>query len=104
MRVFVAGGTGAIGIPLVRALVAAGHQVTASTRSAANAPTLKRLGATPAIVDALDAEALTRAVVAARPTHVVHQLTALPKGGAKSARDLEAVSYTHLTLPTILRV
>ena len=29
MRVFVAGGSGTIGVPLVRALVAAGHQVTA---------------------------------------------------------------------------
>jgi nucleoside-diphosphate-sugar epimerase len=76
------------GVPLIRALVAAGHQVTASTRSAANAAMLKGLGATPAIVDALDADALTGAVVAAHPTHVIHQLTALPKGGARSARDL----------------
>lgn len=92
MHVFIAGGTGAIGVPLTRALVAAGHQVTASTRSAANAPILQRLGARPAIVDALDADALRRAVVAARPTHVVHQLTALPKGGPKSVRDLEATN------------
>ncbi len=81
MNVFVAGGSGAIGVPLVRALVAAGHQVTASTRSTANASMLQGLGATPVIVDALDADALTRAVVAAHPTHVVHELTALPKGG-----------------------
>src|SRR6266404_2468247 len=33
MNVFVAGGSGTIGIPLVRALVAANHQVTALTRS-----------------------------------------------------------------------
>ena len=31
MRIFVAGGSGTIGIPLVRALVASGHQVTALT-------------------------------------------------------------------------
>lgn len=92
MNVFVAGGSGAIGVPLVRALVAAGHQVTASTRSTANASMLKTLGATPSIVDALDADALRRALVAARPTHVVHQLTALPKGGPKSARDLIATN------------
>ena len=92
MNVFVAGGSGAIGVPLVRALVAAGHLVTASTRSAANASMLRNLGATPAIADALDAEALLRAVVAAHPTHVVHQLTALPKGGPKSARDLVATN------------
>ena len=92
MNVFLAGGSGAIGVPLVRALVAAGHQVTASTRSTANAEMLRSLGATPTIVDALDAGALTRAVVAAHPTHVVHQLTALPKGGPKSARDLESTN------------
>jgi len=89
MNVFVAGGTGAIGMPLVRALVAAGHQVTASTRSTANAAKLERLGVTPAIVDALDADGLKRVLVAARPTHVIHQLTALPRGGPKTARDLE---------------
>ena len=30
MKVFLAGGSGAIGVPLVRALVAAGHQVARS--------------------------------------------------------------------------
>lgn len=88
MNVFIAGGSGAIGVPLVRLLVAAGHQVTASTRTPANAALLHGIGATPAIVDALDADALKRVVVAARPTHVVHQLTALPKAGPKSTRDL----------------
>ena len=96
MNVFVAGGSGAIGVPLIRQLVAAGHQVTASTRSEKNAAMLRALGATPAIVDALDVEALTRAVVAARPTHVVHQLTALPKGGPRSARDLEATNRLRI--------
>jgi nucleoside-diphosphate-sugar epimerase len=88
MNVFLAGGSGAIGVPIVRGLVAAGHQVTALTRSAANAEALRALGATPAIADALDADALRRVVVAARPTHVIHELTALPKGGPKSAREL----------------
>ena len=88
MNVFLAGGSGAIGVPLVRQLLAGGHQVTALTRSSANAAVLANLGATPAIADALDAEALRRVVVAAHPTHVVHQLTALPKGGPRTARDL----------------
>ena len=70
MNVFLAGGSGAIGVPLIRQLVAAGHQVTASTRSQEKASQLRALGATPAIVDALDADALRRAVVAATPTHV----------------------------------
>lgn len=89
MRVFVAGASGAIGVPLVRQLVAAGHHVTALTRSIANAATLAQLGAATVVADALDAAALRRAVVDAQPTHVVHQLTALPKRGPRSARDLD---------------
>ena len=88
MNVFIAGGSGAIGVPLVRKLVAAGHQVTALTRSASKAEMLRALGATPAVADALDAEALRRVVVAAHPTHVIHQLTALPQAGPKSAKEL----------------
>jgi nucleoside-diphosphate-sugar epimerase len=88
MNVFLAGGSGAIGVPLVRALVSGGYQVTALTRSAANEPMLRGIGATPAVADALDAEALRRVVVEAHPTHVIHQLTALPKGGPRSACDL----------------
>jgi nucleoside-diphosphate-sugar epimerase len=88
MNVFIAGGSGAIGVPLVRALVAGGHQVTALTRSASKEPMLRALGATPAVADALDAAALCRVVVAAHPTHVIHQLTALPQGGPKTAKEL----------------
>lgn len=88
MNVFLAGGSGAIGVPLVRALVAGGHQVTALTRTAANEAKLRALGATPAVADALDAGALRRVVVAAHPSHVIHQLTALPKAGPRSARDM----------------
>ncbi len=96
MRVFLAGGTGAIGVPLIRQLVAAGHQVTALTRSSGNAEKLRALGATPAVANALDAAALRRAVLDARPTHVIHQLTALPKGGPRSARDLEQTNRLRI--------
>jgi 2-alkyl-3-oxoalkanoate reductase len=96
MKVFVAGGSGAIGVPLIRELVAGGHLVSASTRSTANAARLQALGATPVIVDALDADALNRAVGAVRPTHVIHELTALPKGGARSARDLDATNRLRI--------
>jgi nucleoside-diphosphate-sugar epimerase len=89
MRVFVAGGSGAIGVPLVRALIEAGHQVTALTRSPDKQDALRALGATPAVADALDASALMEAVRQARPTHVIHELTALPKGGGvRRAADL----------------
>jgi len=96
MNVFIAGGSGAIGVPLIRALITAGHEVTALTRSAVKADTLRTLGATPAIGDALDAEALRRIVAAARPMHVIHQLTALPKGGPRSARDLEPTNRLRI--------
>jgi nucleoside-diphosphate-sugar epimerase len=43
----------------------------------------------PVIVDALDQKALEDAVRRAAPTHVVHELTALPKAGARRASDLE---------------
>jgi nucleoside-diphosphate-sugar epimerase len=92
MKVFVAGGTGAIGVPLVRALVAAGHQVTALTRTAGKQDALRALGATPAVADALDRDALIAAVAAARPTHVIHQLTALPKDGPRKPSDLESTN------------
>jgi len=89
MKVFVAGGSGAIGLPLVLALRAAGHEVTALTRSGARGDTLRALGASVAVADALDPEALAAAVAAARPTHVVHELTAIPKGGFRRADDLD---------------
>ena len=92
MRVFVAGGSGTIGVPLVRALVQAGHDVTAMTRSADKQQQLRQLGAVPAVADALDATALAAAVSAARPTHVIHQLTALPKEGVRRASDLAATN------------
>jgi nucleoside-diphosphate-sugar epimerase len=78
MRVFVAGATGAIGRPLVRELVAAGHDVTGMTRSPEKVGDLRTLGARPVVCDALEREALHEAVVSARPDAVVHQLTQIP--------------------------
>src|SRR5262245_34856473 len=92
MKIFVAGGTGTIGVPLVRALVAQGHLVWATTRSPEKQGIIRELGATPVVVDALDAKALETALRNAAPTHVVHELTALPKAGARKAADLEATN------------
>jgi nucleoside-diphosphate-sugar epimerase len=92
MNIFIAGGTGTIGVPLVRALVASGHQVHALTRSPEKADEIRSMGAVPAVADALDAVALTRVVLNARPTHVIHQLTALPKEGPRRASDLAATN------------
>jgi len=89
MNVFVAGGTGAIGAPLVSALVARNHRVFATTRSREKESLIHALGATPVVVDALDAASLEKAVREVAPTHVIHQLTALPKTGPRRASDLE---------------
>src|SRR5947208_15276926 len=77
MRVFVAGATGAIGQCLVPSLVAAGHEVTGTTRSTVKAAGLQAAGATPVIVDGLDRRAVLDAVKAAQPEVIVHQMTAL---------------------------
>ena len=80
MRVFLLGGSGAIGRRLVPQLVASGHQVTATTRTPARTAGLAALGAQPVIVDGLDRAALAEAVAAARPDVVLHQATAIPDG------------------------
>jgi NADPH:quinone reductase-like Zn-dependent oxidoreductase len=54
MKIFIAGASGALGSHLVPQLVARGHDVVGSTRSAAKTGTLRALGAEPVIVDALD--------------------------------------------------
>jgi 2-alkyl-3-oxoalkanoate reductase len=77
MRVFLAGATGAIGRRLVPQLVAAGHEVTATTTTARKVDLLRELGATPVVVDGLDAVAVGEAVARARPDAIVHQMTAL---------------------------
>jgi 2-alkyl-3-oxoalkanoate reductase len=79
MKVFVAGASGAIGRPLTSQLVAAGHEVTGTTRSDSKAESIRAAGARPAVCDALDPDALRAAVTEAAPEVVVHQLTALPQ-------------------------
>src|SRR6266700_5120867 len=77
MRIFVAGATGAVGRPLVRALVSAGHSVAALTRSAAKIEAIKRMGAEPVVADGLDAASMKTAVVSVRPEIIIHQMTDL---------------------------
>jgi nucleoside-diphosphate-sugar epimerase len=78
MKIFLAGAGGVIGRRLVPMLRDAGHTVAGTTRSTDRAEALQILGAEPVIVDVFDPDALTRAVAAAAPQIVIHQLTDLP--------------------------
>jgi nucleoside-diphosphate-sugar epimerase len=87
MKILVAGATGALGRQLVPRLVARGHAVAGMTRSADKSGLLRDLGATPVAADALDADAVARAVAQAEPDVIVHQLTAL--SGSLDMRHFE---------------
>ncbi len=60
-------------------LVAAGHEVTGTTRSAEKAEALRGQGAHAVVVDVFDRAALHDAVARACPEVVIHQLTDLPR-------------------------
>jgi nucleoside-diphosphate-sugar epimerase len=94
MRVFLAGGTGAIGRPLVKKLADAGHEVTVFTRDAQRVSALGVAGVNASVGDALDADTLARAVEQAQPEVVVNQLTNLPQTSSPTAlkRGLTATS------------
>jgi len=78
VRLFLAGASGAIGRRLTPLLIAAGHRVSGITRSAANVRALEAAGVSATVVDVFDADALKKAVTAAAPEVVIHQLTDLP--------------------------
>ena len=77
MKVFVTGGTGAIGKFLLPLLVENKHEVTALTRSVIKAAQLEDSGVGTVIADPLDKQRLTAAVRRAEPDVIIHQLTAL---------------------------
>ncbi|HXR29655.1 MAG TPA: NAD(P)-dependent oxidoreductase [Solirubrobacterales bacterium] len=93
MKVFVAGASGAIGRPLVRQLVADGHEVTGMTRSAERADAIRATGAQTVVCDVFDAAKLESAVREAAPEAVVHLLTALPP--RLDYRDKDALAPTN---------
>lgn len=92
MRIFLAGATGAIGRRLVPLLLRSGYQVTGTTRSADKARDLEAQGVEPVVIDVFDRAVVMRAVTAARPAILVHQLTDLPQSPdpAALAAALEA--------------
>jgi nucleoside-diphosphate-sugar epimerase len=98
MRIFVAGATGALGRHLIPRLVAADHEVTATTRTPGKVAQLREAGAEPVVVDGLDREGVIAAVLAAAPEVIVHEMTAL--ADMRSLRKIDQVFATTNELRT----
>ncbi|EFH89005.1 NAD-dependent epimerase/dehydratase family protein [Ktedonobacter racemifer] len=76
MNIFVTGATGVLGKTLVPKLVAAGHTVSAMSRTPENDDRLRRAGAHPVQVDLFDVEALKQ--VLAGHEAIYHLATKIP--------------------------
>ncbi|QBD75215.1 NAD(P)-dependent oxidoreductase [Ktedonosporobacter rubrisoli] len=92
MNILVAGASGAIGVPLVRALLAHGYTVTGLTRTPEKRQLLSDLGAESLLADALKREELLQAVKGRHFDAVIHMLTALPRGGPMRHSDMDATN------------
>jgi len=79
MRVFVAGASGAIGKPLILAMVKAGHEVIGMTRSPQKRELVESLGAKHVAADALDLQAVMHEIQTAQPDIIIHEMTAIPQ-------------------------
>ena len=80
MKVFVAGGGGALGARLLPQLLAADHDVVATANSPGGVAAIERLGVVGIQMDGLDRESVVGAVGRAAPDVVVHEMTALNRG------------------------
>src|ERR671916_189323 len=98
MKIFIAGGTGAIGRPLTAELLAKGHSVVALTRTPEKARALAERGIEPAIADVFDGDAVKAAVRRARPEVVIEQLTALPRTYNRESLSATGAHNTRLRL------
>jgi len=98
MKIFVAGGTGAIGRPLIAKLLGKGHAVVALTRSREKAQALVKQGIEPATADVFDADAVKTVVSRAQPEVVIEQLTALPKTYTRESMSAAAALNTRIRL------
>lgn len=98
MKIFIAGGTGAIGRPLIAELLVRGHSLIALTRSAEKAQALEEQGTEPAIADVFDAEAVHAAMHRARPEVVIEQLTSLPRTYTRESMSAAAAFNRRIRL------
>ena len=78
MKIFLAGATGAIGKRLLPQLVRRGHTVTATTRTPGKVDSIRRVGATAEVMNALDEMEVLETVRRAAPDVIIHELTSIP--------------------------
>ncbi|AOK37806.1 NAD-dependent epimerase/dehydratase family protein [Burkholderia cenocepacia] len=95
MKIFIAGATGVIGLPLVRVLCALGHEVTGMTRAGAGVDRLRELGASVSVADAFDPKAVHTAIDAASPDVVIDELTWLPATPADIIKSMPNDTRLH---------
>lgn len=98
MKVFIAGGTGALGRPLVAGLLEKGYSVAALTRSPEKAQALADQGIEPVIADVFDPAAVRAAVRRVQPDVVIEQLTALPKTYTRQSMAAAAAANRRIRL------
>jgi nucleoside-diphosphate-sugar epimerase len=89
MRVLVAGATSVLGIPVLRELVARGHEVIGATRDPKRSGSIEATGAASVVVDVFAADTIDRTVADVAPDAVVSLLTTLPKRGPMRVKDFE---------------
>ena len=87
MRVLIIGASGAVGTHQTRQLIEQGQEVTGTCRSAAREGRIRSGGATPLVLDVLDAAATRSAVAQVRPDAIIYQATAL--AGMRFGRSLD---------------
>ena len=107
--ILVTGAGGKTGMAAIAALVQRGQTVRAFVRDERRAAAAAALGAQAIIGDLADPSTLARAAQGARTIYHIGPNVSpaeVPFGRTAIAAAMQAgaVSYTHLTLPTILRV
>jgi nucleoside-diphosphate-sugar epimerase len=95
MKILLAGGSGAIGLPLIRQLRADGHEVVAIHRSTVGREALLAAGSRPIRADVLDRAALLAAVDGYRFDAVISQLTAMKKAPTRH-QDMTATNRLRI--------
>jgi len=98
VKIFVAGGTGAIGRPLIAEMLARGHAPVVLTRSPEKAQALMEQGIEPAIADVFDTNAVKAVVSRAQPDVVIEQLTALPRTYTRESMNAAATLNNRIRL------